>query len=360
MGDSPGHRPNAIVNAGGSSGTTNLLDRLEEVIPEEDYNYDFSALFPRPSEGSGPEPQSSSAQPDKEARHDGHHHGPSESGVSAARRSATERYSAYLTALHDAGVPTTLPTGETIDLRKTCPFCLRSFSHPGSLGRHLDLKRGTRVHPAPKVDLIRRDVKRRGDVVEIKTRRAQRAKEYNSREDVKERAKARRRAKERSDRARELARIHFINRLSAPSLPPHPSFALVVLYFLPTTHWPHDPPTGETYELLMSTIDPQDPVRSKVDAAFEQWRHMDMDTRQGVWIREQRTVAELAVGTQMTLRALGNRDEWLAAEEARILSEDSKGEEEVEGEVEVDGESEDHASSLSRNSNGSEELPLLV
>lgn len=356
MGDSPDHhhRPNAIVNAGGSSGTTHLLDRLEEVIPEEDYNYDFSALFPRPSEG----PSQSSH---KESRHEASHeaseanHGQSEAGMSAARRSATERYSSYLTALHDAGVPTTLPTGETIDLRKTCPFCLRSFSHPGSLGRHLDLKRGTRLHPAPKVDLIRRDVKRRGDVVEIKTRRAQRAKEYNSREDVKERAKARRRAKERSDRARELARTHFINRLSAPSLPPHPSFALVVLYFLPTAHWPHDPPTGETYELLMSTIDPQDAVRTKVDAAFEQWRHMDIETRRGVWIREQRTVAELAVGNQLTLRELGNREEWLAAEEARILSEDSgKGEEEEE-------EPEDHrSSSSSRNPDGPEDLPLLV
>ncbi|ANB12057.1 hypothetical protein AWJ20_292 [Sugiyamaella lignohabitans] len=108
------------------------------------------------------------------------------------------------------------PNGEPIDPKKVCQFCGRMFSHPGSLGRHLDLKRGNRLHPAALVDRIRGDVKRRGDPVEVKNRRAQRARLYNSREDVKQRAKLRRKEREKTESARAVARLNFIQRLGFP------------------------------------------------------------------------------------------------------------------------------------------------
>lgn len=205
------------------------------------------------------------------------------------------------------------------DPKKTCPFCTRTFSHPGSLGRHLDLKRGTRLHPAAKVDMMRGDVKRRGDVVEIKARRARRAKLYNSRQDVKERAKARRKHKERSDKAKGIAKSRFINRLGIPQLPPHPTFAYMVLYFLSPYQWPHDPPTRQTYDQLLESL-PGGDLRSKAEVAFEQWGVMNMQTKIDIWTREQRRAAEAAIGS-ITLYDLGARESWLALEENKITGE---------------------------------------
>lgn len=214
----------------------------------------------------------------------------------------------------------------SLKAKRACQFCGKTFSHPGSLGRHLDLKRGTRLHPADQVALIRADVKRRGDAVEIKTRRAKRAKVYNSREDVKERARARRRERERMDRARAVARQKFIERIGLPSLPAHPSFAYVVLYFLPPAQWPHDPPTAQTYHQLEQALQPLQGVDmkmfndyvNKVNVAFEQWSVMNKQSKMEIWAREQRRVAEAALGS-LSLYDLGSREIWLRLEEARVL-----------------------------------------
>lgn len=224
-------------------------------------------------------------------------------------------------------------------LKKACEFCGKTFSHPGSLGRHLDLKRGTRLHPAAEIDLIRADVKRRGDAVEIKTRRAKRARVYNSREDVKERARIRRKSKERNDRAHAAARQNFIERIGLPSLPPHPSFAYVVLYFLPPAQWPHDPPTTQTYGHLEQALQPLENLdfqlyndyTNKINVAFEQWSVMNKQSKMEIWAREQRRVAEAALG-RLSLCDLGSREIWLKVEEDRILTRLNQEAEEEDGE----------------------------
>ncbi|KAK9451127.1 uncharacterized protein V1518DRAFT_412602 [Limtongia smithiae] len=227
------------------------------------------------------------------------------------------------------GMQTTDP--EDMDPKKTCIFCQKTFSHPGSLGRHLDLKRGTRLHPSDAVDELRGDVKRRGDIVEIKARRARRAKEYNARDEVKERAKLRRKEKDRSQRARDEAKINFLNRLGAPMLPPHPSFPYMVLYFLPPPQWPHDPPTQETYNQLTLFLDPSmhlgddrfNDWSSKAKVAYDNWLQWPKSKRIEVWNRELRSAAESALGASLTLYDLGRRDEWLMDEEKRISELDS-------------------------------------
>lgn len=209
--------------------------------------------------------------------------------------------------------------------QKTCQFCGRVFTHPGSLGRHLDLKRGTRLHPADQIDIIRADVKRRGDIVEVKARRAQRAKAYNAREDVKERARIRRRQKGRLDRFRAQAQNKFMERIGMPSLPPHPSFAYVVLYFLQPSLWPHDPPTSQTLDQLQHALQPLESINSKtyadylnkVNVAFEQWKIMNKQSRMEIWHREQRRVAEAALGS-LSLYDLGSRQVWLEKEVKRL------------------------------------------
>ncbi|KAK9463513.1 uncharacterized protein V1516DRAFT_667979 [Lipomyces oligophaga] len=233
---------------------------------------------------------------------------------------------AQAAAVIDPSIGLGAPPGhEELDPKKTCIFCRKTFSHPGSLGRHLDLKRGTRLHPAEAVDQLRGDVKRRGDIVEIKARRARRAKEYNARDEVKERAKMRRKEKERSMRSREEAKLNFLNRLGMPALPPHPSFPYMVLYFLPPAQWPHDPPTQETYNQLTLALDPSLHMEddryldwsSKAKVAYDNWQQLNKAKKLEVWNREQRSAAEAALGT-LTLLDLGRRDDWLIEEEKRL------------------------------------------
>lgn len=239
--------------------------------------------------------------------------------------------------------------------REICQFCGHVFSHPGSLGRHLDLKRGTRLHPSDQIDLIRKNVKRRGDVVEVKARRAKRARVYNSREDVRERSRLRRRQKEREEKARIKANEAFIESIGKPTLPPHPSFAYLVLFFLPPTQWPHDPPTSQTLGLLKRTLEgffsqaeegetldisePQPEPRddsqlnisnnlfeeytNKVNVAFEQWRLMNKASKMTIWAREQRRIAEAALGS-LSLYDLGTRDKWIDKEKRRLILDEEK------------------------------------
>lgn len=227
----------------------------------------------------------------------------------------------------------------SLKAKKSCQFCGMTFSHPGSLGRHLDMKKGTRLHPAEEIELLRANVKRRGDIVEIKNRRSQRAKLYNSREDVKQRAKVRRKLKERMDKAQAMAKEGFIERIGMPSLPAHPSFAYVVLYFLPPSQWPHDPPTTQTFQQLEHALQPLQSLDTKmfneyvnkVNVAFEQWSVMNKQTKSDIWAREQRRVAEAALGS-LSLYELGSRNIWLKVEQEKVLeqlNQDVKPEEET-------------------------------
>lgn len=262
--------------------------------------------------------------------HESSLHSPSILSTGTSPAVSQEKSTTVLGLLKDSSSDTRSKLGvKGLDgkIKKECQFCGKTFSHPGSLGRHLDLKRGTRLHPASEIDLIRADVKRRGDAVEIKTRRAKRAKVYNSREDVKERARLRRKLKERGDRARATASHNFIERIGLPSLPPHPSFAYVVLYFLSPSQWPHDPPTTQTYAHLEQALQPLRSIDTqmfndyvnKVNVAFEQWSVMNKQSKMEIWAREQRRVAEAALGS-LSLYDLGSREIWLKIEEERILN----------------------------------------
>ncbi|CDR48041.1 CYFA0S44e00144g1_1 [Cyberlindnera fabianii] len=233
------------------------------------------------------------------------------------------------------GVPA-LPLGA--DPRKMCPFCKRTFTYPGSLGRHLDLKKGTDDHPADVILLMRAEVKRRGDKRAVQERRRQRSRAYNAREDVRQRNKEQRRVRDRVLRAKKSAMTKFTNRLGRPVLQPHPSFARLVLYFLPPDKWPHDPPTLETRTQLCSHIadmyfsqdqgqDEFESVMVKVSAASENWQTLEDSVKQDIWIRELRRAAEDAL-TNTSLFELKNRDTWISkeAEMAVANNEDSDGE----------------------------------
>ncbi|GMF59718.1 unnamed protein product [[Candida] boidinii] len=66
---------------------------------------------------------------------------------------------------------------EGLDPKKWCQFCGKSFKFPGSLGRHLDLRKGSYQHPQEEIEKLRANVARRGDAEVVKERRAKRARE---------------------------------------------------------------------------------------------------------------------------------------------------------------------------------------
>lgn len=228
------------------------------------------------------------------------------------------------------------PVPPGLDPKKTCPFCQRTFSHPGSMGRHLDLKKGTKLHPAELIEKMRADVKRRGDVEQVKQRKRIRAQKYNAREDVRERSKAKRRVREKINRARKSALNKFILRLGKPQLQPHPTFPRLVLYFLSPNQWPHDPPTLETYRLLCGFLNTifldgkqgedvrfYDEIMQKVHTASENWLTLSDAAKQETWIRELRRAAEDSL-TNISLYDLSNREEWITEEAHRTIEANPK------------------------------------
>ncbi|ODQ77389.1 hypothetical protein BABINDRAFT_163635 [Babjeviella inositovora NRRL Y-12698] len=232
------------------------------------------------------------------------------------------------------GLTRDLPPG--VDPKKMCPFCGRTFSHPGSLGRHMDLKKGTRLHPADEIERLRGNVKRRGDKVEIQNRRRLRTKEYNSRQDVRERNRVRRRLKDRSNRARNISQKIFLNRLGNPTFSINPTFARFVVYFLPPSQWPPELPNLDTFKHLTNLLSPTGHGSAataktatgsnnndllteyfhKLNYAYESWSALAHAEQQTTWTKEIRASMEDTLGG-LSLFDLASRDIWIEEESKR-------------------------------------------
>jgi hypothetical protein len=256
-----------------------------------------------------------------------------------------------------SGIP---PLPEGVDPKKMCPFCQKTFSHPGSMGRHLDLKKGTRLHPVDLIEKLRADVKRRGDLVKIKERRRLRAKRYNSKKEVKERTKVQRRVRDKLLRAKRRYVKSFYNKLGKPELESNPTFPRLVFYFLQPGQWPHDPPTLETYRLLCAVLNEKflpgeeeyvkiyDEIMQMVHTASENWLVLAESTKQDIWIRELRRAAVDSLANS-SLYDLRYRDEW-------VLKQAQKRVDNINNNVtnEDDGESSDSDKSVEGGSDNEE------
>ena len=225
------------------------------------------------------------------------------------------------------GVPQ-IPEG--VDPRKICPFCQKTFSHPGSMGRHLDLKKGSKDHPSSVIEQMRSQVKRRGDAELIKERRKLRARRYNARDDVKQRKRLNRKSVERVQRAKYREIRKFFDRLGKPQLEDNPTFPRLVLYFLKPNQWPSEPPTLETYRQLCGSLNEQfladkemnfyNEVMGKVQKSSEIWLTMTDEEKLEVWARELRSVAQQAL-QDISLFDLRNRDVYVRKEAKRQVFE---------------------------------------
>ncbi|VEU19730.1 DEKNAAC100508 [Brettanomyces naardenensis] len=218
-----------------------------------------------------------------------------------------------------------LPVPAGVDPKKMCRFCGRTFAYPGSLGRHLDLRKGAPKHPASIIEKLRAHVARRGNEVEVKTRRKLRAKEYNRREYVRAKNRERRRLTNKVYRARDIAQMKFYRSIGTPVLDEDASFPRIVLFFLPASLWPEEPPTEETLRLVISWMDQSESVRSKCDLlvkgltldsyseilkrAYDSWTTESEVKRQSIWVRELRQCAQDALGS-LTLFDFATREAY--------------------------------------------------
>lgn len=198
----------------------------------------------------------------------------------------------------------------SLDLKKVCPFCGRAFLHPGLLGRHLDLKKGLRLHPREEIERMRSNVKRRGDRAEVVARRKARAAEYNAREDVRERNRSRRKAKEKANKTRDEQQTLFLARLGRPSLGPEPSFARMVVYFMAPGEWPRHVPDEDTRALLERLLTPESGVFAygdMMEKAYARWREATAAEREAEW-RDERLAAVPEALENVSLFDLATRD----------------------------------------------------
>lgn len=209
--------------------------------------------------------------------------------------------------------------------RRECKFCGKTFQHAGSLGRHLDNQKGNELHPIEEVEKIRSNVARRGDPVAVKARRSQRSKEYNRREYVKEKNRLRRKFTSKLSRVKESYQMKFYRQINHPTLPTHPSFPRMVLFFLPPNAWPHDPPTTQTFKTLVLWLESNQDVQEKIphlnqsstvqnhleklSIGFENWQTLSTEEKKDMWIREQRAVFQQLLG-DLSIFDFAIRDNW--------------------------------------------------
>lgn len=147
----------------------------------------------------------------------------------------------------------------------TCHFCKRTFLYPGSLGRHLDRKRGTTNHPSDEIDSLRKNVRRVGDVETAKLRARERQKRYRAKEHVKLKLREQRKKRyisTKSDNASSQDAINF-------EIP----YPYLIMENLEPEKWPDMLPTESTFQQLVEKMPSEEDV-SKLAVIHEEWMNL--------------------------------------------------------------------------------------
>lgn len=213
-----------------------------------------------------------------------------------------------------------------------CNFCNAIFKYPGSLGRHLDRKKGDDLHPLEQVQEIRKSTKRRKsnttevDVlrqVDKKIRGQANSRKYNLKEHIKEKNKLRRKTRDRQIKAKLIAHAEFIDRFGKRHVDLDSNFAYIVCMFLPLNQWPQDPPDSNTFSMLRTRIEQTDLsmvplLKEKATESFERWRKISKDIQENVWQQEKSQCLSNTLGN-ITLFELQNCSQHLDYQSTKII-----------------------------------------
>lgn len=173
-----------------------------------------------------------------------------------------------------------------------CVFCTKKFSSKSTLGRHLDSKKGDSVHPEDEVQRVRGNVVRRGDkkdVQELEARRSKVSKKYNSKLDVKEKNKFRRKLRDQRIKARLRATDWYLAKLSRSQNAKIDTFPAMVAAHLPPNQWPgvDDIPGQEQLNHLLGRVEEVQIIDlGRLYSLFEDWGRLSAEDQRKIWMRE--------------------------------------------------------------------------
>lgn len=218
--------------------------------------------------------------------------------------------------------------------QKHCVFCGADFQQPGSLGRHLDRKKGDNLHPSDKIDQLRQNVTRRkkpsgsdDDLVKQVNKRIKKqeiAKRYNLKDDVRERNRLRRKMRDRQIKSRLSVLEDFQNGFGDHS--DISNFGHFVCMFLPVGQWPDTPPDGNLRDIVVDGVKRyKHPLwtEDKVYEAFERWEKLPHDMKQTVWQQECKQSLDQTL-KNVTLYDIQNRKEIFQLQQQKLVDDYSK------------------------------------
>ena len=194
---------------------------------------------------------------------------------------------------------------ERFDPKKYCKFCKKHFSHQGSYGRHLDLKKGDQLHPVEEIAKIRSKVIRRNGFLDNERIEARKSKKkvasriYNKRESVKEKNKIRRKLRDREIKAKLLTNEWYLNQLGNGSMKHGlPTFAKIVCLYLPVRSWPVGSPPGDDVfdELIAISANHSSILLEEVKDSYTIWQSYSFEKRRDLWFAEQKKTLEETLG----------------------------------------------------------------
>lgn len=172
-----------------------------------------------------------------------------------------------------------------------CQFCEKSFASKSTYGRHLDSKRADPLHPDSEVDAIRKNVVRRGENRQVssdrqlvsKTTRQKVSRTYNSKQEVKEKNKRRRKERDVGIKAMLHAHNWYLSKLASGRIDEPKTFIEMVALYIVPLKWPDlgkFPGEAEFQKLLATLVGKLAPHR--VFASWEEWKKYDGD-KLGKW-----------------------------------------------------------------------------
>ena len=194
---------------------------------------------------------------------------------------------------------------EQLDPKRYCRFCKKHFSHQGSYGRHLDLKKGDELHPVEEIAKIRSKVIRRNGFLDNERIEARKSKKkvasriYNKRENVKEKNKIRRKLRDREIKAKLLTNEWYLNQLGNGSAKHGlPTFAKIVCLYLPVRSWPAGSPPAEGAfdDLISISANHSSMLLEEVKDSYTIWQSYSVEKRRDLWFAEQKKTLEESLG----------------------------------------------------------------
>ncbi|EGW34740.1 uncharacterized protein SPAPADRAFT_63972 [Spathaspora passalidarum NRRL Y-27907] len=231
-----------------------------------------------------------------------------------------------------------------IDNGRICPYCHKEFTSKGSLGRHLDSKKGDPVHPLDEITAIRSLTKRR--IVEVprgsrkaaqpappsegtsKKRKVIKKSMARSQISVdpasgqREKSKLRRKLRDRRIKAKLLTNEWLLDQFgNYPLVEPKPTdpgskFAHITALYLPVSKWPDSYPDNSSYDLVVNELKTRDrlDLLSILTIAFHTFEQLPLQHKVDIWRREtlrclRPTIGSFSIADLHELKAVTSKKE---------------------------------------------------